>query len=81
MLSLKTDLKHQQHPQEPNAKRSRMLFIDPPTSLIPTTTIAPMTDRINSSTMINNWQTNLKTYEDSPGSIFSMDFRSRIFFF
>jgi hypothetical protein len=71
MLSLKTDMKHQQHTQEQNSKRSRMLIIDPPTSVIPTTTITSLTDRINSSTMMTNWQTtNLKTYEDSPGLIF-----------
>jgi transposase-like protein len=64
MLSLKTDLKYQQHSQEPISKRSRMLMIEPSTSLIPTTTITTLADR---STMITNWQTpNLKTYEDSP---------------
>jgi hypothetical protein len=69
MLLLKTDLKHQQHSQESISKRSRILMIDPPISVIPTTTtITTLVDRLNPSLMVNNWQTtNLKTYEDSPG--------------
>ncbi len=67
MLLLKNDLKHQQHSQESICKRPRMLMIEPSTSLIPTTSNT-FVDRLNSSTMITNWQTpNLKTYEDSPG--------------
>ncbi len=78
MLSLKTDLKYQQHSQEPISKRSRMLMIEPSTSLIPTTTITTLADR---STMITNWQTpNLKTYEDSPGLLFYNYFISKFFF-
>ncbi len=66
MLSFKTDMKHQQHSQESFSKRPRILMIEPPTSAIPTT--STLVDRLNPSTMINNWQTlNLKTYEDSPG--------------
>ena len=71
MLLLKTDLKYQQHSQESISKRPRILMIDQPTTVIPTTTtITTLVDRLNSSSMINNWQTaNLKTYEDSPGLI------------
>jgi hypothetical protein len=74
MLLLKTDLKHQQHSQESICKRSRILMIEPPTSLIPTT-ITSLIDRLNPSTMMTNWQTqNLKTYEDSPGLCYFFDY-------
>ncbi|CAF2739733.1 unnamed protein product [Rotaria sp. Silwood2] len=72
MFSFKNDLKHQQHSQESISKRSRILMMEPPTSVIPTTTTSTMTasilaDRLTSSAMITNWQiTNLKTYENSP---------------
>ncbi|UJR26511.1 hypothetical protein I4U23_007837 [Adineta vaga] len=66
MLSLKTDLKQQQYSQESISKRPRILTIDPPTSVIPTTTINVI-DRLHPSNMISNWQTmQLKTYEGSP---------------
>jgi hypothetical protein len=72
MLLLKTDLKYQQHSQESISKRPRILMIDQPTTVIPTTTsITTLVDRLNPSSMINNWQTaHLKTYEDSPGLIY-----------
>jgi hypothetical protein len=72
MLLLKTDLKYQQHSQESISKRPRILMIDQPTTVIPTTTsITTLVDRLNPSSMINNWQTaHLKTYEDSPGFIY-----------
>ena len=53
MLLLKTDLKHQQHSQESISKRPRILMIDQPTSVIPTTTsITTLVDRLNPSSMI-----------------------------
>jgi hypothetical protein len=62
MLSLKTDLKHQQHSQESISKRQRVLMIDRPH---PTTTT---TATLNSSSLITSWPTmNIKTYENSPG--------------
>jgi hypothetical protein len=60
MLSLKTDLKHQQHSQESMSKRPRISMIEPPS--LPTTTT--LFDRLNST----SWSTtNMKTYENSPG--------------
>ncbi|CAF3332504.1 unnamed protein product [Rotaria sp. Silwood1] len=71
MFLFKNDLKHQQHSQESMSKRPRILMIEPPTSVIPTTTTTTSTlslaERLNSSTMVSNWQiTNFKTYENSP---------------
>ncbi|CAF0965250.1 unnamed protein product [Adineta ricciae] len=73
MLLLKNDLKQQQqqhqqqqHSQESISKRQRILMIDQPISVIPTTT-AFLSNRSHSSNMTSNWQTiQLKTYEDSP---------------
>ncbi len=63
MLSLKTDLKHQQHSQESMSKRQRVLMIDRPH---PTTTTTTAT--LNSSSLITSWPTtNIKNYENSPG--------------
>jgi hypothetical protein len=71
MLSMKTDLKHQQRSQEPIPKRSKILMIEPSTSLIPTTTTTTLIDRSHPSTMLTNWQTpHIKNYGDSPGFIF-----------
>ncbi|CAF0775187.1 unnamed protein product [Rotaria sordida] len=80
MFMFKNDLKHQQYSQEPISKRPRILMVEPLTSVIPTTaatssssssssttTASTLADRLNSSTIVSNWQiTNLKTYEDSP---------------
>jgi hypothetical protein len=61
MLSLKTDLKHQQHSQEPLSKRPRVLMSD---TIHPTTTGTTL----NSSSLITSWPTtNMKNYEHSPG--------------
>lgn len=64
MLMLKTDLKH---PQESNSKRQKLTILDSSTSIIPTTVTTTSDDGYNQSNFIDNWQTNLKTYEDSPG--------------
>jgi hypothetical protein len=65
MLSLKTDLKYQQHSQESISKRARVLMIDPPQ---PTTTTITT---LNTSSLITSWPTtNMKTYEHSPGRIY-----------
>lgn len=63
MLMLKTDLKH---PQESNSKRQKLTILDSSTSIIPTTVTTTSDDGYNQSNFIDNWQTNLKTYEDSP---------------
>lgn len=69
MFAFKNDLKHQQHSQESLSKRSRMLIIDPPSSVIPTTTVSSsLVERLNTSNIMANWQiSNLKAYEHSPG--------------
>lgn len=63
MLSLKTDLKHQQYSHESMPKRQRSIIIDvPPSSTATTTTL-------NSSSLITSWPTtNIKNYGNSPGS-------------
>ena len=83
MLLLKTDLKlqqQQQHLQESVAKRARMMMIENPTSVIPTTTNNTMlVDRLNASSIVPAWPTaSLKNYEDSPGKvlIFGKNFNS-----
>jgi hypothetical protein len=66
MLSIKTDLKHQQHSQESISKRQRVLMIDRPHPTTATTTTTVTT--LNSSSLITSWPTtNMKNYENSPG--------------
>ncbi|CAF1059117.1 unnamed protein product [Rotaria sordida] len=63
ILSVKTDLKHQQYTHESISKRQRGLIVDTPSTTTTTTTL-------NSSSLIASWSaTNIKNYGNSPEMI------------
>lgn len=81
MLSSKCDLKHHQYIQTSVSKRAKTFAMDSMTSLIPTTTLNELVDRLQPPTNMINWHTtNVKHYENSPGSFGTDLDRSASFF-
>ena len=68
MLSSKSDLKHHPYIQTSVSKRAKTSAMESITSLIPTTTLNELVDRLHPPTNMINWHTtNVKHYENSPG--------------
>ena len=83
MLVSKPDIKHHQYIQTSASKRAKTSATDSTTSsssLIPTTTLNELVDRLHPSSNIVNWHTTtLKHYEHSPGSLRLAVVRCRCF--